>query len=188
MGISHQPTTRFGGSNVNYERLNIAHGYRERSRDLPVDLATIVSSFPPWLTRAGMQVSTAASGCRDGALPSVMRPSVVHIRKYRPRALRRRWRHRNVCSRASCRWLRTQHLLHLPRQGEEPLPLRLSRPCTARRRGLRRRLLAGGRRDAADTAFLTNRNGAITLDKLQVIAVVGRDLPSDSVDQLVSIG
>jgi hypothetical protein len=35
---------------------------------------------------------------------------------------------------------------------------------------------------------LTNHNGAITLDKLQVMAVVDGDLPSDSVDQLVSIG
>ena len=43
-------------------------------------------------------------------------------------------------------------------------------------------------RDAADTAFLDNHNGAITLTKLVVTAVVDGDLPIDSVDQLVSIG
>jgi len=43
-------------------------------------------------------------------------------------------------------------------------------------------------RDAADTAFLDNHNGAITLTKLLVTAVVDGDLPIDSVDQLVSIG
>jgi hypothetical protein len=43
-------------------------------------------------------------------------------------------------------------------------------------------------RDAADTAFLDNHNGAITLDKLLVSAVVDGDLPRDSIDELVSIG
>lgn len=43
-------------------------------------------------------------------------------------------------------------------------------------------------RDAADTAFLTNHRGAITLDKLSVTAIVDGDLPNDSIDQLVSIG
>ena len=43
-------------------------------------------------------------------------------------------------------------------------------------------------RDAADIAFLDNHNGAITLTKLLVTAVVDGDLPMDSVDQLVSIG
>ena len=42
-------------------------------------------------------------------------------------------------------------------------------------------------RDAADIAFLDNHNGAITLTKLLVTAVVDGDLPIDSVDQLVSI-
>ena len=43
-------------------------------------------------------------------------------------------------------------------------------------------------RDAADIAFLDNHNGAITLNKLLVTAVVDGDLPRDSIDQLVSIG
>jgi transglutaminase-like putative cysteine protease len=43
-------------------------------------------------------------------------------------------------------------------------------------------------RDAADIAFLDNHNGAITLNKLAVTAVVDGDLPRDSIDQLVSIG
>jgi transglutaminase-like putative cysteine protease len=42
-------------------------------------------------------------------------------------------------------------------------------------------------RDAADVAFLDNHNGAITVDKLVVTAVVDGDLPRDSIDQLVSI-
>jgi transglutaminase-like putative cysteine protease len=42
-------------------------------------------------------------------------------------------------------------------------------------------------RDAADTAFLDNHKGAITLNKLVVTAIVGGDLPQDSIDQLVSI-
>jgi hypothetical protein len=43
-------------------------------------------------------------------------------------------------------------------------------------------------RDAADTAFLDNHKGAITLNKLGVMAVVDGELPKDSIDQLVSIG
>jgi transglutaminase-like putative cysteine protease len=43
-------------------------------------------------------------------------------------------------------------------------------------------------RDAADTAFLDNHKGAITLNKLGVMAVVDGELPTDSIDQLVSIG
>lgn len=42
-------------------------------------------------------------------------------------------------------------------------------------------------RDAADTAFLDNHRGAITLNQLSVTAVVDGDLPHDSIDQLVSI-
>ena len=41
---------------------------------------------------------------------------------------------------------------------------------------------------AADTAFLDNHKGAITLNKLEVTAVVDGDLPKDSIDRLVSIG
>jgi transglutaminase-like putative cysteine protease len=43
-------------------------------------------------------------------------------------------------------------------------------------------------RDAADTAFLDNHKGAVTLTKMDVTAIVDGDLPKDSVDQLVSIG
>jgi len=39
-------------------------------------------------------------------------------------------------------------------------------------------------RDAADTAFLDNHKGAITLNKLEVTAVVDGDLPKDSIDRL----
>jgi transglutaminase-like putative cysteine protease len=42
-------------------------------------------------------------------------------------------------------------------------------------------------RDAADTAFLDNHKGSITLNSAVVTAVVDGDLPKDSVDQLVSI-
>ncbi len=42
-------------------------------------------------------------------------------------------------------------------------------------------------RDAADTAFLDNHKGAITLNKLVVTAVVDGDLPQHSIDQLLSI-
>lgn len=43
-------------------------------------------------------------------------------------------------------------------------------------------------RDAADTAFLDNHRGAITLSKMEVTAIVDGDLPIDSIDQLVSLG
>jgi transglutaminase-like putative cysteine protease len=43
-------------------------------------------------------------------------------------------------------------------------------------------------RDAADTAFLDNHGGSVTLTGMRVSAVVDGDLPRDSVDQLVSIG
>ncbi|MCX2933531.1 transglutaminase family protein [Mycobacterium sp. CVI_P3] len=43
-------------------------------------------------------------------------------------------------------------------------------------------------RDAADIAFLDNHSGAITLERLEVMAVVDGDLPRDSIDRLVSIG
>ncbi|HJT90935.1 MAG TPA: transglutaminase family protein [Mycobacterium sp.] len=43
-------------------------------------------------------------------------------------------------------------------------------------------------RDAADTAFLDNHKGEIALRKLWVTAVVDGDLPTDAVDELVSIG
>ncbi|OBF60866.1 transglutaminase [Mycobacterium sp. 852002-53434_SCH5985345] len=42
-------------------------------------------------------------------------------------------------------------------------------------------------RDAADTAFLDNHKGAITLNQMLVTAVVDGELPVDSIDQLVSI-
>lgn len=42
-------------------------------------------------------------------------------------------------------------------------------------------------RDAADTAFLTNRGGHLTLDAIEVSAVVAGDLPSDDVLALTSI-
>lgn len=41
--------------------------------------------------------------------------------------------------------------------------------------------------DAADTAFLDNHKGAITLNNMTVTATSDDDLPKDSVDQLVSI-
>ena len=43
-------------------------------------------------------------------------------------------------------------------------------------------------RDAADTAFLANHKGSITLRRLEVSAIVEGDLPKDSIDQLMSIG
>jgi transglutaminase-like putative cysteine protease len=43
-------------------------------------------------------------------------------------------------------------------------------------------------RDAADTAFMDNHKGSVALNKLEVMAVVDGELPTDSVDQLVSIG
>jgi transglutaminase-like putative cysteine protease len=42
-------------------------------------------------------------------------------------------------------------------------------------------------RDAADTAFLDNHNGSITLNSAWVTAVVDGPLPNDSIDDLVSI-
>lgn len=56
--------------------------------------------------------------------------------------------------------------------------------CLAPRQAMVR--IATGR-DAADTAFLDNHKGSITLNNATVTAVVDGDLPKDSVDQLVSI-
>ncbi len=42
-------------------------------------------------------------------------------------------------------------------------------------------------RDAADTAFLDNHKGSITLNKTVVTAVVEGDLPNDPIDRLVSL-
>lgn len=42
-------------------------------------------------------------------------------------------------------------------------------------------------RDSADTAFLDNHMGSVTLAEMRVIAVVDGELPRDSIDQLVSI-
>ncbi len=42
-------------------------------------------------------------------------------------------------------------------------------------------------RDAADTAWLDNHKGAITVNNMTVTATVDGDLPRDSIDQLVSI-
>jgi len=42
-------------------------------------------------------------------------------------------------------------------------------------------------RDAADTAFLDNHRGSITLNKLAVTAISDGDLPRDSIDRLVYI-
>ena len=43
-------------------------------------------------------------------------------------------------------------------------------------------------RDAADTAFLDNHGGAITLNNAAVTAVVDGDLPVDDITELVSLG
>lgn len=56
--------------------------------------------------------------------------------------------------------------------------------CLAPRQTLVR--IATGR-DAADTAFLDNHKGSITLNSATVTAVVDGDLPVDSIDDLVSI-
>jgi transglutaminase-like putative cysteine protease len=56
--------------------------------------------------------------------------------------------------------------------------------CLAPRQSMVR--IATGR-DAADTAFLDNHNGAITLKSTTVTAVVDGELPKDSVEQLVSL-
>jgi transglutaminase-like putative cysteine protease len=53
--------------------------------------------------------------------------------------------------------------------------------CLAPRQSMVR--IATGR-DAADTAFLDNRKGAITLKNMEVSAVVDGDLPRDSVRDL----
>ena len=42
-------------------------------------------------------------------------------------------------------------------------------------------------RDAADTAFLDNHKGAITLNNMEVTAVLDGNLPQDQVDELVSL-
>jgi hypothetical protein len=57
--------------------------------------------------------------------------------------------------------------------------------CLAPRQSMVR--IATGR-DAADTAFLDNHKGAITLQSMTVTAVVDGELPKDSVEQLVSLG
>jgi transglutaminase-like putative cysteine protease len=56
--------------------------------------------------------------------------------------------------------------------------------CLAPRQSMVR--IATGR-DAADTAFLDNHEGAITLQNMTVTAVVDGELPKDSVEQLVSL-
>ncbi|MCV7429524.1 transglutaminase-like domain-containing protein [Mycobacterium montefiorense] len=56
--------------------------------------------------------------------------------------------------------------------------------CLAPRQSMVR--IATGR-DAADTAFLDNHGGAITLQKMTVSAVVDGELPKDSVEQLVTL-
>ncbi|OBG56319.1 MULTISPECIES: transglutaminase family protein [unclassified Mycobacterium] len=57
--------------------------------------------------------------------------------------------------------------------------------CLAPRQSMVR--IATGR-DAADTAFLDNHGGAITVQNMTVTAVVDGELPRDSVEQLVSLG
>lgn len=57
--------------------------------------------------------------------------------------------------------------------------------CLAPRQAMVR--IATGR-DAADTAFLDNHKGSITLNSAVVTAVVDGDLPVDTVGELVSIG
>jgi hypothetical protein len=42
-------------------------------------------------------------------------------------------------------------------------------------------------RDAADTAFLGNHHGAISLKSTTITAVVDGELPSDSIEQFVSL-
>ncbi|MDY6999328.1 MAG: transglutaminase family protein, partial [Actinomycetota bacterium] len=56
--------------------------------------------------------------------------------------------------------------------------------CLAPRQSMVR--IATGR-DAADTAWLDNHKGAIVVNNMAVTATVDGDLPTDSVDQLVSI-
>jgi transglutaminase-like putative cysteine protease len=57
--------------------------------------------------------------------------------------------------------------------------------CLAPRQSMVR--IATGR-DAADTAFLDNHKGSITMKNMIVSAVVDGELPYDSVDQLVTLG
>lgn len=57
--------------------------------------------------------------------------------------------------------------------------------CLAPRQSMLR--IATGR-DAADTAFLDNHKGSITLNNMTITAVVDGELPKDSIDQLVSLG
>ncbi|MCT7658319.1 transglutaminase-like domain-containing protein [Mycobacterium deserti] len=57
--------------------------------------------------------------------------------------------------------------------------------CLAPRQSMVR--IATGR-DAADTAFLDNHDGQITLQHMQITAVVDGDLPTDSIEDLVSLG
>ncbi len=57
--------------------------------------------------------------------------------------------------------------------------------CLAPRQSMVR--IATGR-DAADTAFLDNHKGAISLKHMQVTAIVDGSLPHDSVHDLVSLG
>jgi transglutaminase-like putative cysteine protease len=57
--------------------------------------------------------------------------------------------------------------------------------CLAPRQTLVR--IATGR-DAADTAFLDNHGGSITLTNMVVTATTNQDLPFDPLDELVSIG
>lgn len=56
--------------------------------------------------------------------------------------------------------------------------------CLAPRQSMVR--IATGR-DAADTAFLDNHKGHITLQNMTITAVAGGELPRDSVEQLVSL-
>jgi hypothetical protein len=56
--------------------------------------------------------------------------------------------------------------------------------CLAPRQSMVR--IATGR-DAADTAFLDNHDGEMTLTSTLITAVVDGELPRDSVAQLVSI-
>lgn len=56
--------------------------------------------------------------------------------------------------------------------------------CLAPRQSMVR--IATGR-DAADTAFLDNHGGSITLQKMTVTAVVDGDLPRDNVSELVTL-
>lgn len=57
--------------------------------------------------------------------------------------------------------------------------------CLAPRQSMVR--IATGR-DAADTAFLDNHSGSITLQNIAITAYVDGDLPIDSIDHLVSLG